>query len=261
MSTGSCLACTDSASGYCVTETNTAVGLSVVYCAASSVPLSFVTGTAARPLASAEAGPSLGQGVLVTPSLSSLGGSDVLPTVSGSAVSMSGSSPSSSGLTKGDIAGITIGTVAVVSLIVFGAAFLLLRYRKLAAGAATTGAQAATPRAEHPPSSGLGEGFRPDGAAWPVQMDENHELAHWMPQELDGGEVVVRKQDAQGREPESGSTLVSPITIKDDVEGLGQDGHTHINFEYGNRVHHNHHVSGDLPDLCQNTRQKATELR
>lgn len=92
-------------------------------------------------------------------------------------------------------------------------------------------------------------------------MDENHELAHWMPQELDGGEVVVRKQDAQGREPESGSTLVSPITIKDDVEGLGQDGHTHINFEYGNRVHHNHHVSGDLPDLCQNTRQKATELR
>ncbi len=25
-------------------------------------------------------------------------------------------------------------------------------------------------------------------------------------------------------------------------------------------VHHNHDVSGDLPDVCQNTRQKVAEL-
>lgn len=223
VSTGSCLACTDSATGYCVTETNAAVGLSVLYCATSSVPLSFVTGTALRPLASAESGPSLGQGVLVTNSLSSPGAA-----MSGSvSVSVSGASSSSSGLGKGDIAGITIGTVAVVSFIVFGAIFLLLRHRKLAAGAAATEAQAAASMAGQPSSSGLGETVRPDVPAWPVEVEGNHasrhELRHWIPQELDGGEIVVRKQDAQGREPESASTLVSPI--KDDVEGLGQERH------------------------------------
>jgi len=130
--------------------------------------------------------------------------------------SVSGSSSSTNGLSKGDIAGITIGTVAVVSFIVFGAVFLLSRHRKLAAGAATTERQAVGPMTDQPPSSNLGENIRPDIPPWPVEVGGNHELAHWIPQELDGGEVVVRKQVAHGREPESGSTLVSPI--KDDVK-------------------------------------------
>lgn len=137
--------------------------------------------------------------------------------------SVSGSSSSASGLSKGDIAGITIGTVAVVSFIVFGAAFLLLRHRKLAAGAATTEHQAVGPMTDQLPSSTLGENIRPDIPPRPVEEDGNHELAHWIPQELDGGEVVVRKEDAHGREPESGSTLVN--LVKDDVEGLGQEEH------------------------------------
>ena len=216
VSTDTCLACTDSATGYCVTETNPAVGLSVLYCATSSAALSFVTGTALRPLASAESGSNLGQGALVTNSLSSPGFGGGLPTMSGSvSVSVSGTSPSSSGLRNGDIAGITIGTVAVLSLIVFGAAFLLLRHKKIAVEAGTTEPQAFTPVSHQPASTGLGGDARPDIPPWPVEVDGNHELRHWIPQELDGGEVVVRKQVMEGREPEAGSTVVSPI--KDEV--------------------------------------------
>lgn len=81
-------------------------------------------------------------------------------------------------------------------------------------------AQAVVPVSQQlPPLSGAGEEVRPDIPPWPVEVAGDHELRHWIPQELDGGEVVVRKQDVEGREPEAGSTVVSPA--KDDVEGLG----------------------------------------
>ena len=216
-STDSCLACSDSATGYCVTETNAAVGLSVLYCATSSAPLSFVTGTAVRPLASASSGSNLGQGSFVKNSLSSPVFGDVVPTAPGSV-----SSSMSGGLSKRDVAGITIGTVAVLSFMVFGAAFLLLRHKKLAAAATTTEPQPVAPTGDHLPANGPVEDVRSNVPAWPVGVGGDHELRHWIPQELDGAEVVMRKQDVPGREPEAASSLVSPI--KDDVEGLGQDG-------------------------------------
>ena len=210
--TGSCLACSNSVTGYCVTETNVAAGLSVLYCATSSISLSVVTGTAIRAITSPGGDSGLGDASFVTDSLAS-------PRASGVSAAMSASA-SSGGLSKGDIAGITIGTVAVVSLIVFGIAFLALRKKKLEAGPRPTEPQAVTP-ADQPPVGDLRDHARPDIPTWPVEVDGDHEMRHWIPQELDGAETVRRREDGEVQEPKADATLVSPI--QDDVDGVDHE--------------------------------------
>ncbi|MCJ1367882.1 hypothetical protein MMC16_007018 [Acarospora aff. strigata] len=154
----------------------------------------------------------LGDASFVTDSLAS-------PRASGVSAAMSASA-SSGGLSKGDIAGITIGTVAVVSLIVFGIAFLALRKKKLEAGPRPTEPQAVTP-ADQPPVGDLRDHARPDIPTWPVEVDGDHEMRHWIPQELDGAETVRRREDGEVQEPKADATLVSPI--QDDVDGVDHE--------------------------------------
>ncbi len=144
------------------------------------------------------------------------------PSLSGISATTSASGGSGSeGLSKGDIAGIVIGTVAVTSLIIFGAAYLFLRHKKLKAGVGATDPHAGAISTQ-PPSDGHGDGVRADIPPWPVETNGNHgnyELSHWVPQELDGAEKVIRPADGDTIAPGPESTVVSPISpINDNVE-------------------------------------------
>lgn len=177
-----CLACTSAATPYCATETNRAANLSLLYCVTASVPLSAVSGTATRPPSGAVSG--LGYGSLVMNSLSS---PTVLPTMPASTGSLpTTTSSSSQGLSGGDIAGITIGTVAVVSLIVLGVMFFIMRKRKaggVEAGQAAMEAQAAS---AHAPAAGAA--MEPGSEAAPAaEACGEYEYRHGaVPVELDG---------------------------------------------------------------------------
>lgn len=196
-----------------MTETNRAAGLSVLYCGTSSVHLSVVSGTAVRGVANSGEVTNLGQGSFVTNSLSPPGGVGDTSAMSVSATTTSAAGAGAeSGLSKGGMAGTTIGTVAVISFIVFGAGFLVLRNKKLEAKAKATTPHTASVDNQLA-SDNPDENVRADIPRWPVEVDGDHELRHWTPHELDGGEMVGNKEEP---EAEGESTVVSPVEDGDE---------------------------------------------
>ncbi|KAI9877946.1 MAG: hypothetical protein M1830_002390 [Pleopsidium flavum] len=114
------------------------------------------------------------------------------------------------GLSGADIAGITIGTVAVVAFIVFGAGFLVLRHKKHEARVRVTTPHT-TAMDTQPVADCHGENVQAEIPTWPVEVDGDHELRHWTPQELGGGEIAGNKEDGAEPEAKDESTVVDSV--------------------------------------------------
>jgi hypothetical protein len=158
--------CSGTESQYCVTELNTAGGLTVLYCATRPVEgTSYVTGTASRSSES-ESSSSSSSSSSTSPTTSSDSSSDSSSSSQTSSASSStrsqsrsttsttnrqtsssaaagataaGASPEDPGsesLSGGAIAGIAFGAVAVLGLAILGATFLFIRKRRQAAALA-----------------------------------------------------------------------------------------------------------------------------